>query len=194
MSERMTAKRKAALAETYGPDRAYVSPKVERRRSPIGGWGLFATEPIAAGEVVGRDAGRVLTRDEFLALPQERQNHCYYLDDNFLLAPFDFDHPSDEWFMNHSCDANTGVTPDRSNVALRDIAAGEELTYDYATTECDEDWRLEVECRCGAADCRGTVTGSDWRIPAIQERYAGHFSPHLAARIAALRSGPRKSR
>lgn len=190
----MTAKRKAALEEKYGADRAYVSPKVERRRSPIGGWGLFATEPMAKGEVVTRDAGRVITVEEFEALTPHEQTLCYFLDDNFLLAPFEFEHPSEEWYMNHSCDANTGVTAERSNVARRDIAAGEELTYDYATTECDPDWRLDLECNCGAADCRGTITGSDWKLPAVQARYEGYFSPHLRALIDAQRAGSKPKR
>jgi SET domain-containing protein len=177
--------RATALAEAYGPQRSYVNPKVERRASTIGGFGLFATEPIAKGELICRDAGRVITVEEFHALPERHRRMCYFLDDHFLLCPFDFDNPSGEWFLNHSCDANTGVTPDRSNVAMRDIAAGEELTYDYATTECEEDWELERPCNCGSSICRGRVTGNDWKRPEVQRRYAGYFSPHLAAIIAA---------
>lgn len=68
--------------------------------------------------------------------------------------------------------------------AMRDIAAGEELTFDYATGD-DDDW--EMECRCGAATCRGRATGQDWRLPELQERYDGWFSPYLARKIAASR-------
>ena len=69
-------------------------------------------------------------------------------------------------------------------VALRDLEVGEELTFDYAT--CDGTDYDEFVCACGAATCRGTVTGRDWLLPRAQERYAGWFSPYLARRIAAL--------
>lgn len=48
---------------------------------------------------------------------------------------------------------------------MRDIAAGEELTIDYAMIEDDE---TELECRCGQVFCRGTITGRDWRRPELQ--------------------------
>ena len=69
---------------------------------------------------------------------------------------------------------------------------------------CEDDWferddrvpnRIRAEyrseeecCYCGKPTCRGVVTGSDWREPALQEKYAGWFSPYLARRIAALPS------
>ena len=59
-------------------------------------------------------------------------------------------------FSNHSCEPNIGVQGQIVFVAMRDIAAGEELTHDWATTD-DEDYRME--CRCGAATCRKIVTG-----------------------------------
>jgi len=41
-------------------------------------------------------------------------------------------------------------------------------------------------CGCGTARCRGTVTGDDWRDPALIERYTGWFSTYLADRQARL--------
>jgi hypothetical protein len=39
------------------------------------------------------------------------------------------------------------------------------------------------------------VTGSDWQVPALQQRYAGHFSPFINARLAARRRyGPHGGR
>jgi hypothetical protein len=68
--------------------------------------------------------------------------------------------------------------------ARRDIAAGEELTLDYALFSVAPEWRME--CHCGSSLCRGVVTGNDWRLAELQERYAGHFSPFINARIAKL--------
>jgi SET domain-containing protein len=46
-------------------------------------------------------------------------------------------------FSNHSCEPNIGVQGQIVFVAMRDIAAGEELTHDWATTD-DEDYRMGV--------------------------------------------------
>lgn len=63
-----------------------------------------------------------------------------------------------EWApQNHSCDPNTGFIG-LNVAALRDIAAGEELTLDYGTFY--DDHMEPFECRCGAANCRGFVRGA----------------------------------
>jgi uncharacterized protein len=61
-------------------------------------------------------------------------------------------------FTNHSCDPNTGIRlTDRGTIvlALRDIAAHEELTYDYSTYLNNPYENLP--CLCRAANCRGVV-------------------------------------
>jgi hypothetical protein len=83
--------------------------------------------------------------------------------------------------VNHSCDPNLGWYGE-DQVARRDIAAGEELTIDYATAVDDPAWVLY--CHCGSTRCRQAVEGTDWQIPALQDRYAGQWAPVVAARIA----------
>src|SRR5438876_2853782 len=80
-------------------------------------------------------------------------------------------------YSNHSCDANLGVRGEITFVARRDIWAGEELTHDWCTTDDDD---YSVECNCGSANCRKTLTGKDWQRPELQEKYAGYFSAYLA--------------
>ena len=94
-------------------------------------------------------------------------------------------------FVNHSCDPNCGVLvrADERQIevrALRPIAAGEEITFDYAM--CDASDYDEFSCMCGVPTCRQVVTGADWRDPVLQAKYSGWFSPYLARRIAALPS------
>jgi len=86
--------------------------------------------------------------------------------------------------LNHSCEPSCGLVGATLLVAMRDIAVGEELTFDYAT--CDSSDYDEFECLCGEPTCRGIVTGLDWTKPELQERYAGWFSPYLQRRIASL--------
>lgn len=60
-------------------------------------------------------------------------------------------------FINHSCDPNCETEEIEGKVwiiSLRDIAAGEELTYDYNLYDGDED---EARCNCGAKTCRNTM-------------------------------------
>lgn len=75
-----------------------------------------------------------------------------------------------------------------SLVSMRDIAAGEELTIDYAMFLADPDFAMA--CRCGTAACRGAVTGTDWTRPELQRRYQGWFSWWLQRQIADQRGGP----
>jgi SET domain-containing protein len=64
-------------------------------------------------------------------------------------------------FLNHSCDPNC-ETEDRGGRifirAVRDIAAGEELVYEYNLYDSDDE---DATCYCGAPQCRGTMFSDD---------------------------------
>lgn len=60
-------------------------------------------------------------------------------------------------FINHSCNPNCETEEIDGRVwitAIREIAAGEELTYDYNLYDGEED---EARCNCGAHSCRRTM-------------------------------------
>ena len=88
--------------------------------------------------------------------------------------------------LNHSCDPNVGFTGQIGLVAMCDIQAGEELTFDYAM--CDGSEYDEFDCYCGSKNCRGHVKGSDWSRPELWEKYDGYFMPYLARRIEMLKA------
>ena len=77
-------------------------------------------------------------------------------------------------FINHSCDPNCQTTEDEDGrvwiFALRDIAAGEELTYDYGLYDGDED--DPSTCICGAKSCRGTLYSEEEIERRAEERNA----------------------
>jgi SET domain len=80
--------------------------------------------------------------------------------------------------LNHSCDPSLAWGGAGSVLlALRDLAAGEELTIDYATSTTEPSMLLR--CHCETYRCRQLVTGDDWLIPEVQRRYAGHFAPQV---------------
>ena len=159
----------------------WFSSKVEKRTSGIEGRGLFANADIAVGERICVKGGHVFdraTRDELaMALgPAEIQ-----IDDHLFIGPTTpEDRDAGMMHLNHSCDPNVGIVGQIAFHAMRDISEGEELAFDYATGD-DDDW--EMECACGAADCRGRITGQDWRDPAVRRKYRGWFSAYLARRI-----------
>ena len=160
----------------------FLTPNARPTATPGKGHGSVASAPIAAGEVVAAFGGRCVTRDEFELLPAGQQVRSVQIDEHLFLAGAPEPEPAD--FINHSCEPNCELSGHVVLVARRDIAAGEELSYDYATTDgSDYD---EFECACGTPSCRGKISGHDWMLPELQLRYRGSFSPYLARRIAAL--------
>ena len=77
--------------------------------------------------------------------------------------------------LNHSCEPNLGWADDHTLVAIRAIAVGDELTLDYATVITDPDFVMM--CHCETYRCRQVIEGRDWKIPQLQKRYAGSWSP-----------------
>ena len=56
----------------------------------------------------------------------------------------------------------------------------EELTVDYAFID-NEDYSFK--CTCGSTNCRGTITGFDWKIKELQEKYYDYFAKYLKDKI-----------
>ena len=84
--------------------------------------------------------------------------------------------------VNHSCDPNCGVHLNDGQafdfVARQPIGVGQELTFDYAMRNFTID-HFPAVCLCGAARCRGSVTG--WKdLPAARKADYGELvAPYL---------------
>jgi len=159
-----------------------MSPKLIPADTAIAGRGTHARVAIAPGEVVAAFGGYMVSGDVFAVLPAQRRSLSIQVaDDLYLVGP---DQPDPNDMVNHSCDPNCGILGSSVLVAIRPIAAGEELCYDYAMS--DGSPYDEFECSCGTALCRGHITGDDWSRPELIERYKGWFSAYLQARIDRL--------
>ena len=166
-----------------GPYYSYLSPKLENRPHPgKGDCGVFCREPIARDEIVALWGGKILSSAEIdRDMPNFTQQILQIEEAFYLMTPSM--EPSD--CFNHSCQPNVGLSGQIGLIAMRDIDVGEEVCLDYAM--CDGTDYDEFVCSCGAPNCRGRITGEDWRRPELWEQYDGYFSPYLQRRIAQLR-------
>lgn len=138
----------------------------ELRPSSIQGQGAFALRPIRKDERIIEYLGERISQDE----ADERyddttmsRHHTFLFnvdDDTVIDAAHE---GNDARFINHSCNPNCQALLEKDRIfiyALRDIAEGEELSYDYSYERTEdmgeEEERLYV-CHCGAPNCRGTI-------------------------------------
>ncbi len=162
---------------------AYLNPKLHAAPHPEkGGMGVFAREFVEKGERLMVWGGAIVNEAQLAALPPVLRQHSVQVEEGLYLASVIPDDDAD--YINHSCDPNAGLNGQIVVVALRDIEPGEEVCFDYAMS--DSSPYDEFECQCGAANCRGRVSGNDWMRPELQERYRGYFSPYLQRRIERL--------
>jgi SET domain-containing protein len=121
---------------------------IQKRRSPIAGWGVFATRPISKNTRIIDYAGEKISSRESQRREQRYLKNgriwCFKLNARFVrdasvggnLARY----------INHACRPNcyTQVVGDTIWIrAARNIHEGEELTYDYFT-----DGEAAIPCRC----------------------------------------------
>jgi uncharacterized protein len=166
---------------------SYTNPKIELRPYPQkGGFGLFARELIYTGELLSGWSGEMFTGEQLVNETIERQTHGIQVGENLYLLPIGEGEQDPADFYNHSCNPNAGLDGQICIVAMRDIRPDEEICFDYAMSDSSD--YDEFECHCGAPNCRGKVTGNDWKIPELQERYKGYFMPYLQHRIDSLKS------
>jgi len=128
------------------------------RSSAIHAAGCYTTEPIRKGKRIVEYTGPRITKDE--ADEKYQDSPTTYLfrvgDGSYVI-----DGHGTAMFMNHSCDPNCETDEISGRiwvVATRNIAAGEELTYEYNLYDGEGD---EASCNCGSEKCRQTMFSED---------------------------------
>ena len=151
---------------TEKSSRAGGGRRTQVRRSGVHGKGMFALAPLAAGEVVIEYTGEVITWREALRRhphdPADPDHTFYFHIDEKHVIDAKVGGNSARW-INHACEPNCEADEQDGRIfitALRDIAPGEELSYNYGLV-IDERYtpklKKQFECRCGSAGCRGTM-------------------------------------
>lgn len=139
--------------------------------------------PIEKGELISIWGGDIVAKERLDPSMPRFTQRVLQIDEDLYILTAEEKEPND--CFNHSCEPNLGFTGQIGLVTLRDVDAGEELTFDYAMS--DGEPYDEFDCHCGMPTCRHKVTGNDWKLPSLWEKYEGYFSPYLARRIHTLR-------
>jgi SET domain-containing protein len=144
-----TKKGSAVDPFSVGLERNLVTrPALVRKRSPVHGRGVFAAAPIAKNTRIIDYAGELVRNSE-----SEAREERYLAEGCIWVFRVNRAWSRDaavggnlSRFINHSCAPNCWIEIAGTTIwirASRTIAAGEELTYDYAT-----DGERTIPCRC----------------------------------------------
>lgn len=168
------------------------TPWHEVRDSDLHGQGVFALKPIPKGTYILEYEGVHLTPDEADEQDPTDPNdpfHTFFFALSNGMIIDGGQNGNDSRFINHSCEPNCeGHESDNGDkvfiVAMQDIAAGEELLYDYALTIDDKltkTLKQQYACLCGASSCRGTML--DLPKPTKKQKKKAKFKKWLKKTI-----------
>ena len=140
--------------------------RIQVRKSGVHGKGVYAAVPITKGTRLIEYVGEIITWPEALRRhphdPSDPQHTFYFHIDEDHVIDAAVGGNAARW-INHACQPNCEAEQEEGRVfidARRNIAAGEELFYDYGLV-IDERYTLKLKrqfgCRCGSRHCRGTM-------------------------------------
>ena len=165
-TETLAARSPEAEESRRDAARAPAGRRIQVRRSGIHGKGVFALRPLAKGETVVEYTGEVISWREALRRhphdPTDPHHTFYFHIDDKHVIDAKYGGNAARW-INHACRPNCEADEQEGRVfikALRKIAPGEELFYDYGLS-IDERYtpalKKQYECRCGTRGCRRTL-------------------------------------
>lgn len=137
---------------TKQPPKAPIPKGLAVKRSRAG-LGLFATEPIKKDTRIIEYVGRLVSKEEEYS---SRSKYLFEISKNKTIDGKPRDNPAG--YINHSCRPNCEADISKGRVfirAIKHIAPGEELTYDYGK----EYWLEHCQpCRCPKCAARRSST------------------------------------
>ncbi len=161
----------------------WLTPKANPGKSKMHVLGVIANKPISKDEIICVVGGLVVPRSQIKQF-REKIGHLhagFQIDEEFFLCPATKDEYKEFGVFNHTCDPNIGFRDSITLVAIRNIAAGEELAFDYAFSETDFP---EFDCNCRTPKCRGKITPNDWGHSEIRLEYGKYFAPYIRRKFS----------
>lgn len=184
---KMLRKKKQILynIKNMKPKLYWLNQKLEVRKSKIGGKGTFSKENIKKGERLLILGGYISKISDEKKLPEEFNDNGAQITENLVLGALNQSELGGINYFNHSCEPNAGFKGQIFLVAMKDIEKGKEIVFDYAMTLFDSKGiePYNMKCLCGTKECRGFVTGNDWKIPKLQKKYSDYFQYYLSEKI-----------
>lgn len=165
---------------------SWLSPKCRVAASPLEGEGVFAVASIDDGELVCVWGGVVYTAVEVDSLGGGYAHfltHPHEVAEGFYLGSTSLTAIDRAERFNHSCSPNVGVKGQILVYARRAIKAGEELVFDYETTDVS---LIPFQCCCGVTECRGLIDGNAWKSHEFQRKNAGWLTSYIADKVDRL--------
>lgn len=139
-------------------------------RTVRNGRGIVALKAFAPGASICQIKGKVVSGEtvwRYWDIDARRGENCFRYDADHYLDP----EGEIGAYANHSCNPNAGIVKTGRRLllrAIRSIAAGDEITHDYATLlGADDVWTMK--CNCGEAGCRKLVRSFS-KLPAVTLR------------------------
>src|SRR3954469_14647775 len=136
---------------------------IEVRQSPVHGRGVFAIRRIRKGCRIIEYTGRRVPWKDIPDVVDETHTFLFGVNDGADVIDPSIDGNEARW-INHSCEPNCEAIEEEGGrifiEAIRNIAPGEELFYDYQLEldeKVTEQVRAESRCFCGSAGCRGDM-------------------------------------
>ena len=137
-------------------------PLIQVRQSAVHGRGVFAARPIRKGRRIIEYTGRRVAWKSIPADVNGTHTFLFGINDGTDVIDPEIGGNEARW-INHSCDPNCDAVVEDGRIwieTVRDVAAGEELAYDYAYVLEERHTpaaKRRFPCHCGAATCRGTI-------------------------------------
>lgn len=130
--------------------------------------GVFANKDFKKGEEIFQFCGPIIIGNDNIAPDSYTDNHCVQIGEDMYIGPSGG--PDD--YINHSCDPNGSfnISDNKASIiALKNIAKGEEITFDYSTSMAED--RYEINCSCGAGFCRQKIRDFKYLPAGVQREY-----------------------
>jgi hypothetical protein len=118
------------------------------------GKAVFAETAFAEGDVLIEFTGRRFRADQVPTLLRGRGDRFVQVTPDHYMGPSG----RIDDLVNHGCDPNAGLRFTENGVflvAVRAIAAGEEIAWDYSTTLRESNWHMI--CHCRSPECRHVI-------------------------------------
>ena len=159
--------------------KCWRSDSVKRRNGGVQGVGLFAVKDIAEDELIAVKAGKLVNETTIIKFADVINGSHIQIEPSLFLTGLTPEEVNDTLIgYNHSCSPNAYISGQIELRAMKNIAAGEEITVEYATAFTSD--TQSFICECGSSSCRKFIKPSiDYKNPKIRKKYKSFFADYI---------------